>query len=78
MGLDDIRDDLMGRAQELKTKLVQEIDELTDEDMEEAGDDPDAIVSKVQEKTGESREQAEQRLRDMSQAQSDAREDLRR
>jgi hypothetical protein len=67
MGLDDIKSDLMGRAQDVKARLVQEFDELTDRDMEEAGDDPDRIVDTVSEKTGRPREEVEQRVRQAAQ-----------
>lgn len=66
MGLDDIKTDLMGRAKEMKARIVQEFDEVTDRDMEEAGDDPDKIVDKVQEKTGKPRSEVEERLRQVA------------
>ena len=67
MGLDDMTKQLFDRAGDLKNRLVQEFDEVTDRDMEEAGDDPDQIVDKISEKTGQSREQVEQRVRDVAQ-----------
>jgi hypothetical protein len=67
MGLDDIKSDLMGRAHDIKARLVQEFDEVNDSDMEEAGDDPDRIVDKVSEKTGKPREEVEQRVRQAAQ-----------
>ncbi|HEX5583075.1 hypothetical protein [Gaiella sp.] len=66
MGLDDIKDDLMGRAQDIKSRLVQEFDEVNDSDMDEAGDDPDRIIDKVSEKTGKPREEVEQRVREVA------------
>jgi uncharacterized protein YjbJ (UPF0337 family) len=57
----------MGRAQDIKSRLVQEFDELTDRDLDEAGDDPDQIVDKVSEKTGKPREEVEQRMREVAQ-----------
>lgn len=66
MGLDDIKTDLMGRAKEMKARIVQEFDEVTDRDMEETGDDPDKIVDKVQEKTGKPRSEVEERLRQVA------------
>jgi hypothetical protein len=66
MGLDDIKNDLMGRAQDIKSRLVQEFDEVNDSDMDEAGDDPDRIIDKVSEKTGKPREEVEQRVREVA------------
>ncbi len=66
MGLDDIKSDLMGRAQDIKSRIVQEFDEISDSDMEEAGDDPDRIVDKVSEKTGKPRSEVEQRVREVA------------
>ena len=66
MGLDHIKDDLMGRAQDIKSRLVQEFDEVNDSDMDEAGDDPDRIIDKVSEKTGKPREEVEQRVREVA------------
>jgi hypothetical protein len=66
MGLDDIKDDLMGRAQDIKSRLVQEFDEVNDSDMDEAGADPDRIIDKVSEKTGKPREEVEQRVREVA------------
>ena len=66
MGLDDIKSDLMGRAQDIKLRIVQEFDEVTDRDMQEAGDDPDQIVDKVSEKTGKPRSEVEQRVREVA------------
>ncbi|HET8741308.1 MAG TPA: hypothetical protein VFM41_01690 [Gaiella sp.] len=66
MGLDDIKSDLMGRAQDIKSRIVQEFDEISDSDMEEAGDDPDRIVDKVSEKTGKPRAEVEQRVREVA------------
>lgn len=66
MGLDDIKSDLMGRAQEMKKRIVQEFDEVTDRDMDEAGDDPDRIVDKVTEKTGKPRSEVEDRVREVA------------
>jgi hypothetical protein len=64
MGLDDmLKDQIRQRAPELKQRLVQEFDELTDKDMEEASDDPDDIVDRIQKKTGQPREQVEQRVK---------------
>lgn len=67
MGFDDIKDELLGRTKEIKQKLVQEYDELTDRDLDEAGDDPDRIADKIQEKTGQPRAQVEQRMREVAQ-----------
>jgi ElaB/YqjD/DUF883 family membrane-anchored ribosome-binding protein len=50
------------RAPDLKQKLVQEFDEVTQKDMDDASDDPDDIVDRVQKKTGQPREQVEQRV----------------
>lgn len=67
MGLDDtLKQQLKGRMQELKTRLVDEFDELTHRDLDEAGDDPDEIVNKVQQKTGQPREQVEERVRQVA------------
>jgi phage regulator Rha-like protein len=64
MGLDDmLKDQIRQRAPELKRRLVQEFDELTDKDMEDASDDPDDIVDRIQKKTGQPREQVEQRVK---------------
>jgi uncharacterized protein YjbJ (UPF0337 family) len=51
------------RIHDLKPRLVQAFDELTDKDMDEAGDDPDKIVDKIQEKTGQPRDQVEERVK---------------
>jgi uncharacterized protein YjbJ (UPF0337 family) len=67
MGFDDIETELLGRTKEMKQKLVQEFDELTDRDMDEAGDDPDKIVSTIQQKTGQPREAVEQRVLEVAQ-----------
>jgi hypothetical protein len=56
----------MGRAQDIKSRLVQEFDEVNDSDMDEAGDDPDRMVDKVSEKTGKPREEVEQRVREVA------------
>jgi hypothetical protein len=63
MGLDDmLKQQIRDRAPELKQKLVNEFDELTQKDMDETGDDPDEIVDRVQLKTGQPRDQVEQRV----------------
>jgi uncharacterized protein YjbJ (UPF0337 family) len=68
MGLDDmLKQQIRDRAPELKHKLVNEFDEVTQKDMDEAGDDPDQIVDKVQQKTGQPREQVEQRVNQVMQ-----------
>jgi ElaB/YqjD/DUF883 family membrane-anchored ribosome-binding protein len=68
MGLDDmLKQQSHDRAPELKHKLVNEFDEVTQKDMDEAGDDPDQIVDKVQQKTGQPREQVEQRVNQVMQ-----------
>mgnify|MGYP001037470320 CR=1 FL=1 len=68
MGLDDmLKQQIHDRAPELKHKLVNEFDEVTQKDMDEAGDDPDQIVDKVQQKTGQPREQVEQRVNQVMQ-----------
>ena len=68
MGLDDmLKQQLRKHAPELKQKLVEEFDEVTQQDMDEAGDDPDRIVDKVTQKTGQPREQVEQRVQAMQQ-----------
>lgn len=66
MGLEDIKTELMGKAREMKSRIVQEFDEVTDRDMEEAGDDPDRIVDKVSEKTGKPRAEVEERMRQVA------------
>ena len=66
MGLDDIKSDLMSRAQDIKSRIVQEFDEVSDSDMDEAGDDPDRIVDKVSEKTGTPRSEVEERVRQVA------------
>ena len=58
-----IKEQIRDRVQDLKPRLVQEFDELTDRDVDDTGDDPDEIVSKIQEKTGQPREQIEERVR---------------
>lgn len=64
MGLDDtLKNQLRAQLRDLKPKLVQEFDELTQEDVDEAGEDPDKIVDKIQQKTGQPRDQVEQRVR---------------
>jgi uncharacterized protein YjbJ (UPF0337 family) len=66
VGLDDtLRQEISTKARVLKTRLVQEYNEVTDRDMDEVGDDADAIVDKVQQKTGQSRDQVEQRVREL-------------
>jgi uncharacterized protein YjbJ (UPF0337 family) len=66
VGLDDtLRQEISTNARDLKTRLVQEYDELTDRDMDEVGDDADAIVDKVQQKTGQSRDKVEERVREL-------------
>ena len=51
MGLDDLlKQQIRDRTPELKPKLVNEFDELTQKDMDETGDDPDEIVDRVQQK----------------------------
>jgi hypothetical protein len=51
MGLDDLlKQQIRDRTPELKPKLVNEFDELTQKDMDETGDDPDKIVDRVQQK----------------------------
>ena len=67
MGFDGTGMELLGRTKEMKQRLVQEFDELTDSDMDEAGDDPDKIVSTIQQRTGQSREAVEQRMREVAQ-----------
>ncbi|HEY7692864.1 MAG TPA: hypothetical protein VH816_11040 [Gaiellaceae bacterium] len=68
MGLDDmLKGQLQQRLGELKPKLVQEFDELTDQDVDDAGNDPDKIVDTIQQKTGQPREQVEQRVRQVAQ-----------
>jgi hypothetical protein len=63
MGIDDmLKQQIRDRAPDLKQKLVQEFDEVTQKDMDEASDDPDDIVDRVQKKTGQPREQVEQRV----------------
>ena len=63
MGLDDmLKDQIRARAPELKRKLVEEFDELTQQDMDDASDDPDDIVDRIHKKTGQPREQVEQRV----------------
>lgn len=65
MGLDDtLKNEITTRARDLKARLVQEYDELTDRDLEDA-DDADAIVDRVQRKTGQTREQVESRMSDL-------------
>lgn len=65
MGFDDIKQELLDRTKEIKERLVQEYDELTDRDLDEAGDDPDRIADKIQERTGHSRAHVEQRMREV-------------
>jgi predicted house-cleaning noncanonical NTP pyrophosphatase (MazG superfamily) len=68
MGLDDmLKQQIRDRAPELKQKLVNEFNEVTQKDMDEASDDPDEIVDRVQKKTGQPREQVEQRLQKVMQ-----------
>jgi uncharacterized protein YjbJ (UPF0337 family) len=68
MGLDDVlKQQLRARAPEVKRRLVEEFDELTDSDMDQASDDPDEIVDRVQQKTGQPREQVEQRVQQVMQ-----------
>jgi uncharacterized protein YjbJ (UPF0337 family) len=68
VGLDDtLKQQLRTRLQEVKPRLVQEFDELTDADVDEAGNDPDRIVDKIQRKTGQPRDQVEQRVRSVMQ-----------
>jgi ElaB/YqjD/DUF883 family membrane-anchored ribosome-binding protein len=68
MGLDDmLKQQIRDHAPELKQKLVNEFDQVTQKDMDEAGDDPDKIVDKVQKKTGQPREQVEQRVNQLMQ-----------
>jgi hypothetical protein len=63
MGIDDmLKQQIRDRAPELKQKLVQEFNELTQKDMDETSDDPDEIVDRVQKKTGQPREQVEERV----------------
>jgi hypothetical protein len=63
MGIDDmLKQQIRDRAPELKQKLVQEFNELTQKDMDDTSDDPDEIVDRVQKKTGQPREQVEQRV----------------
>jgi predicted house-cleaning noncanonical NTP pyrophosphatase (MazG superfamily) len=63
MGIDDmLKKQIRDRAPELKQKLVQEFNELTQKDMDETSDDPDEIVDRVQKKTGQPREQVEERV----------------
>jgi predicted house-cleaning noncanonical NTP pyrophosphatase (MazG superfamily) len=67
MGLDDtLKEQIRQRAPELKRKLVEEFDELTEDDVKDT-DDPDEIVSRVQKKTGQPREQVEQRVQQAAQ-----------
>jgi len=68
MGLDDLlKQQIRDRTPELKPKLVNEFDELTQKDMDETGDDPDEIVDRVQQKTGQPRDQLEQRVQKVMQ-----------
>jgi uncharacterized protein YjbJ (UPF0337 family) len=60
-----IKQQMRDRGQDLKPRLVQEFNELTDRDVDEAGGDPDSIVAKIQEKTGEPRERIEERVREV-------------
>ena len=63
MGLDDmLKQQIREHAPELKKRLVQEFDELTDDDMNKTSDDPDEMVATIQKKTGQPREQVEQRV----------------
>jgi predicted house-cleaning noncanonical NTP pyrophosphatase (MazG superfamily) len=63
MGIDDmLKQQIRDRAPELKQKLVQEFNELTQKDMDETSDDPDEIVDRVHKKTGQPREQVEERV----------------
>lgn len=69
MGLDDmLKDQIRTRAPELKKKLVDEFDGLTQKDMDDAGDDPDEIVNRIHDKTGQPRDQVEQRVREHAQS----------
>jgi hypothetical protein len=68
MGLDDmLKQQIRDRAPELKQKLVNDFNEVTQKDMDEASDDPDEIVDRVQKKTGQPREQVEQRVQKVMQ-----------
>ena len=63
MGLDDmLKQQIRERAPQLKQRLVQEFQELTDDDLKDVGDDPDEIVDRVHKKTGQPRDQIEQRV----------------
>jgi hypothetical protein len=63
MGLDDmLKKQIRERAPELKKRLVQEFDEVTQQDMNDTSDDPDEIVDRVQKKTGQPRDQVEKRV----------------
>ena len=67
MGLDDtLKEQIRQRAPELKRRLVEEFDELTEDDVKDT-DDPDEIVNRVQKKTGQPREQVEQRVQKAAQ-----------
>jgi ElaB/YqjD/DUF883 family membrane-anchored ribosome-binding protein len=68
MGLDDmLKQQIRDRAPDLKKKLVEEFDEVTQDDMDQAGDDPDQIIDRVSQKTGQPREQVEQRVSQVAQ-----------
>jgi phage regulator Rha-like protein len=67
MGIDDmLKQQIRARAPELKKRLVDEFDELTQDDMKEASDDPDDIVDRIQRKTGQPREQVEERVKQVA------------
>lgn len=69
MGLDDmLKQQIRDRAPELKQKLVNEFDQLTQKDMDETGDDPDEILDRVQQKTGQPRDQVEHRVQKVMQS----------
>jgi uncharacterized protein YjbJ (UPF0337 family) len=64
MGLDDVlKKQLRERLPELKSRLVDEFNELTHQDVDETGGDPDRVVDKIQQKTGQPREQVEERVK---------------
>jgi predicted house-cleaning noncanonical NTP pyrophosphatase (MazG superfamily) len=63
MGIDDmLKQQIRDRAPDLKKKLVNEFDEVTQDDMDQTSDDPDEIVDRISQKTGQPREQVEQRV----------------
>jgi flagellar basal body-associated protein FliL len=68
MGLDDtLKQQIRERAPEVKSKLVDEFQELTHDDLKDVGDDPDEIVNRVQWKTAQPRDHVEQRVHEVMQ-----------